>query len=188
MKISRITAYAIKIPRELAEAQGTAGSPVPVNEGALDYRFAATYQTLYSSKIETALVKIETDAGITGWGEAQSPLAPEVVCTIVRTLLAPLLVGESPMAHERLWSRLYASMRVRGHTGSFMLDAIAGIDAALWDIRGKALKVRVCDLLGGPFREELPAYISGLSGADNEERIGQAKRYQERGFSAFKLF
>jgi len=69
-----------------------------------------------------------------------------------------------------------------------MLDAIAGIDAALWDIRGKALKVRVCDLLGGPFCEELPAYISGLSGADDETRISQAERYQARGFSAFKLF
>ena len=69
-----------------------------------------------------------------------------------------------------------------------MLDAIAGIDAALWDIRGKALKVRVCDLLGGPFREDLPAYISGLSGADNEERIDQAAGYQAHGFSAFKLF
>ena len=78
MKISRVTAYAIKIPRELAEAHGTAGSPARLSEGASDYRFAATYQTLYSSKIETALVKIETDAGITGWGEAQSPLAPEV--------------------------------------------------------------------------------------------------------------
>jgi D-galactarolactone cycloisomerase len=92
------------------------------------------------------------------------------------------------MAHERLWSRLYAGMRMRGHTGSFMLDAIAGIDTALWDIRGKALKVRVCDLLGGPFRDELPAYISGLSGAGNEERIGQAADYQARGFNAFKLF
>ena len=159
-----------------------------MTEGASDYRFAATYQTLYSSKIETVLVKIETDAGITGWGEAQSPLAPEVVCTIIRTLVAPLLVGESPMAHERLWSRLYAGMRVRGHTGSFMLDAIAGIDTALWDIRGKALGVRVCDLLGGPFSSELPAYISGLSGADNKARIAQATDYKARGFRAFKLF
>ena len=188
MKISRIISYAIKIPRKLAEVRGTAGSPAPLSDGSSDYRFAATYQTLYSSKIETVLVRIETDAGITGWGEAQSPLAPEVVCTIVRTLLAPLLVGENPMAHERLWSRLYAGMRVRGHTGSFLLDAIAGIDAALWDIRGKTLKVRVCDLLGGPFREGLPAYISGLSGADDEARIGQAADYQSRGFSAFKLF
>jgi D-galactarolactone cycloisomerase len=188
MKITRITAYAIKIPRDLAEVHGTAGSPALLSEGASDYRFAATYQTLYSTKIETALVKIETDAGITGWGEAQAPLAPEVACTIIRTLLAPLLVAENPMAHERLWSRMYAGMRVRGHTGSFMLDAIAGIDAALWDIRGKALKARVCDLLGGPFVGELPAYISGLSGADDEARIAQAARHQQCGFSALKLF
>lgn len=188
MKITNVTAYAIKIPRELNEARGTAGSPAPLQSGVSAYRFAATYQTLYSTKIETALIKIETDAGITGWGEAQSPVAPEVVCTIIKTILTPILVGENPLAHERLWSRMYNAMRVRGHTGSFLLDAIAGIDTALWDIKGKALKARVCDLLGGPFVNELPAYVSGLSGADDAARIEQAAEYQQRGFNAFKLF
>jgi galactonate dehydratase len=188
MKITRVTAYAIKIPRDLATAHGTAGSPAPLIEGASDYRFAATYQTLYSTKIETALVKIETDAGLIGWGEAQAPLAPEVVCTIIETLLTPQLIGQDPMAHERLWTRMYAGMRARGHTGSFMLDAIAGVDTALWDLRGKALKVRVCDLLGGPFANELPAYISGLAGAHDEARLAQAAEYSERGFNAFKIF
>jgi D-galactarolactone cycloisomerase len=192
MKITRVTAYAVKIPRDLTEARGTAGSPAPLArtkaEGASDYRFAATYQTLYSTKIETALVKVETDAGIVGWGEAQSPLAPEVVCTIVRTLLAPPLIGEDPTAHEKLWSRMYNAMRVRGHVGSFLLDAVAGIDTALWDIKGKALGARVCDLLGGPFADELPAYISGLSGSDDAARVAQAAEYQRRGFDSFKLF
>ncbi|MGH9846581.1 MAG: mandelate racemase/muconate lactonizing enzyme family protein, partial [Blastocatellia bacterium] len=171
-----------------AEARGTAGSPAPLSSGASEYRFAATYQTLYSAKIETALIKIETDAGIMGWGEAQSPVAPEVVCTIVRAILDPILAGEDPLAHERLWSRMYNAMRVRGHTGSFLLDAIAGVDTALWDIKGKALGARVCDLLGGPFATELPAYISGLSGGDDGTRIAQAAAYQQRGFNAFKLF
>jgi galactonate dehydratase len=188
MKITKVSAFAIKIPRDLTEARGTAGSPAPLTAGANDYRFAATYQTLYSTKIETALIKIETDAGLTGWGEAQSPVAPEVVGTIVRTILDPILIGEDPLAHERLWSRMYNAMRARGHTGSFLLDAIAGNDTALWDIRGKAMKARVCDLLGGPFVEELPAYISGLSGGDDEARIAQAAEYQQRGFNAFKLF
>jgi D-galactarolactone cycloisomerase len=188
MKITNVTAFAIKIPRDLTEARGTAGSPVPLQAGASDYRFATTYQTLYSTKIETALIKIETDAGIIGWGEAQSPVAPEIVCTIVQTILAPILLGENAMAHERLWSRLYNAMRVRGHVGSFLLDAIAGIDTALWDIKGKALNARVCDLLGGTFRDELPAYVSGLSGANVEARIAQAAEYQQRGFQAFKLF
>ena len=79
-------------------------------------------------------------------------------------------------------------MRVRGHVGSFLLDAIAGIDTALWDIKGKALNARVCDLLGGAFVNELPAYVSGLSGADDEARIEQAAEYQQRGFNAFKIF
>lgn len=188
MKITNISAYAIKIPRDLTEARGTAGSPAPLQAGASDYRFAATYQTLYSTKIETALIKIETDSGIIGWGEAQSPVAPEVVCTIVKTILAPILLGENAMAHECLWSRMYNAMRVRGHVGSFLLDAMAGIDTALWDIKGKMLQMRVCDLLGGPFVNELPAYVSGLSGATAEARIDQAAEYQQRGFNSFKLF
>lgn len=188
MKITNVTAFAIKIPRDLTDARGTAGSPAPLETGASDYRFAATYQTLYSSKIETVLIKIETDAGIIGWGEAQSPVAPEVVGTIVKTILAPILLDENALAHERLWSRMYNAMRVRGHVGSFLLDAIAGIDTALWDIKGKALNARVCDLLGGPFVNELPAYVSGLSGVDDEARMAQAVEYQQRGFNAFKLF
>jgi D-galactarolactone cycloisomerase len=188
MKITKVTPYAIKIPRDLSASLGTAGSPARLQQSAGDYRFAASYQTIYSSKIETALIKIETDAGITGWGEAQSPVAPEVVCTIIKLILAPLLLDEDPMAHEKLWSLMYAAMRARGHTTSFMLDAIAGIDIALWDIRGKALSSRVCDLLGGPFTNHLPAYISGLAGANREARIAQASRYQQQGFNAFKLF
>ena len=192
MKITRVSAFAIKIPRDFTAARGTAGSPAPLVESSNDYRWATNYQTLYSTKIETALIKIETDAGFIGWGEAQSPVAPEVVCTIINTILAPILIGENVMAHERLWSRMYNAMRVRGHVGSFLLDAMAGIDTALWDIKGKALNARVCDLLGGPFTEALPAYVSGLSGApngnDDAARIAQAAEYQQRGFNAFKLF
>ena len=136
MKIRSVTAFAIRIPRNMSEARGTAGSPAQLVAGTSAYRSAVSYQTLYSSMIETALIRIETDDGLIGWGEAQSPVAPEVVVSIVGTILGPLLLGEDPMAHERLWSRMYNAMRVRGHTGSFLLDAIAGIDTALWDIRG----------------------------------------------------
>ena len=188
MKITRVEALAVKLPRDLAAARGTAGSPAALAEAPGDYRWATNYQTLYSTKIETALIRVETDGGLVGWGEAQAPLAPEVVRAIVETLLAPLLVGADPMAHEKLWSQMYAAMRARGHTTSFMLDAIAGVDTALWDVRGKALGVRVCDLLGGPFREQLPAYISGLAGADDAARVAQAAEYRGQGFEAFKLF
>jgi galactonate dehydratase len=198
VKITKVSAFAIKIPRDLTAARGTAGSPAPLQQSSEqqdgdqraggDYRWAATYETLYSTKIETALIKVETDSGVIGWGEAQAPLAPEVVCAIVKTLLAPTLIGEDPMAHERLWHRMYSTMRVRGHTGSFLLDAIAGVDTALWDIKGKALDARLCDLLGGPFADKLPTYISGLAGKDVRERVANATKYREQGFDAFKLF
>lgn len=193
MKITSVQAFAVKIPRDFATARGTAGSPAALQQDVVwqnvsDYRWAEHYATLYSTKIEATLVKIETDSGLVGWGEAQAPLAPEVVCTIIKTLLAPILIGEDPLAHERLWHRMYSAMRVRGHTGSFLLDAMAGIDIALWDIRGKALKVRCCDLLGGPFTEKLPTYISGLAGKDIPERVASAAKYDEQGFDAFKLF
>jgi len=188
MRISRVDAFAIKIQRDVEAARGTAGSPAPLLEAATEYRFAESYQTLYSSRIETTRPRCETKAGFVGWGEAQSPRAPEVVCTIIKTLLAPQLIGEDPMAHERLWSRMYAGMRVRGHTGSFMLDAIARIDIALWDLRGKALARNLSELLGGPFTTRLPAYISGLSGKDQEEKIFEATSYQAQGFDAFKIF
>lgn len=188
MKIARITAYAIRIPRDITAARGTAGSPARLVPGQSNYRFAENYQTIYSSMIETALIRIETDTGLVGWGEAQSPVAPEVVVTIVETILAPLLIGEDPLAHERLWARMYSAMRVRGHTGSFLLDAVAGLDTALWDIKGKHYGVPVCELLGGPFTTALPAYISGLSGATIDARVAAAVEYQRQGFEAFKIF
>lgn len=188
MKITGITAYAIRIPRDITAAHGTAGSPSRLIPGKSTYRFAENYQTIYSTMIETALVRVETDTGLTGWGEAQSPVAPEVVVTIVETILGPLLLGEDPLAHERLWARMYSAMRVRGHTGSFLLDAIAGIDTALWDIKGKHLGVPVCELLGGPFGIALPAYISGLAGSTVSARVASAVDYQQRGFNAFKIF
>lgn len=188
MKITRITAFAIRIPRDTVAARGTAGSPAQLLAGESRYRFAENYQTIYSTMIETALIRIETDTGLVGWGEAQAPVAPEVVVSIVETILAPLLIGEDPRAHERLWSRMYSAMRVRGHTGSFLLDAIAGIDIALWDIRGKQLGVSVGELLGGPFTTALPAYISGLAGTTSRERVAAAIGYQQRGFNDFKIF
>jgi len=188
MKITSVQAFPIKIPRDLNDARGTAGSPAALAESQNEYRWATNYRTLYSTKIETALIKVTTDSSLTGWGEAQSPVAPEIVCAIIKTILAPMLIGEDPLSHERLWARMYSTMRARGHTGSFMLDAIGGIDTALWDIKGKALGARVCDMLGGPFLNDLPAYISGLSGDDRAARVAQAAEYQQRGFSAFKLF
>ena len=139
MRIRSIQAVPVRLPRDIARARGTAGSPTSlVGDGA--YRWSTAYPVLYSENFETALVRVELANGLVGWGEAQAPLAPEVACTIVNLLLRPALEGEefdgTPERIAALWERMYATMRVRGQNGGFMLDAISGVDLALWDLAG----------------------------------------------------
>ena len=116
MKITNVTAFAIKIPRDLAEARGTAGSPVPLQAGASDYRFATTYQTLYSTKIETVLIKIETDAGLIGWGEAEEGNVNRTAIHIANRQRHPAQVRQAlhpdiKVALDAPWHRHYVVQR-----------------------------------------------------------------------------
>ena len=190
MRITTVTPLAVRIPRDLIKAIGTAGSPAAFGNvgGSSRYRWAETYRTVYATAIETTVVRVDTDAGLIGWGEAQSPVAPEVTCAIIESLLGPLVTGDDPLAPEPLWDRLYGAMRVRGQTGGFFLDAIAAIDTAVWDICGKALGQPVSRLLGGPETADLPCYISGLAGTTLDEQVEDAGAHIQRGARAFKVF
>lgn len=187
--IGTVAAWAVRVPRVGTSTLGTAGSPArPGAAAGAHHQWASTYRTVYSDHLETTLVRIETSGGLVGWGEAQAPVAPEVARTIVETLLGPLVTGEDALAPEALWDRMYAAMRVRGHTGGFLLDAMAGIDLAVWDVCGKAYGQPVYRLLGGPCHDPVPVYVSGLAGASREERVRQARDAVERGARALKLF
>ena len=126
-----------------------------------------------------------------GWGEAQAPLAPEVSATIVNLLLRAAIEGEpfdgSRGRIEELWERMYCTMRVRGQTGGFMLDAIAGVDLALWDLGGKIAGVPVAAMLGSA-RTTVPAYLSGVAGATLGDKMEYARRYRDQGFSKCKIY
>jgi galactonate dehydratase len=189
MKIARVEAFPIRLPRELDASTGTAGSPTPLAGEAGDYRWSEIFPCLYSMKFETALVRVTTTCGVTAWGEAQAPLAPEVACEIVRLLLAPVLEGtefEGTVEEiETLWQRMYQTMRVRGHSGGFMLDAISGVDIALWDLAGKIQNKPVARMLRESPKSAIPAYVSGLPAAN---RAGRARELLGQGFRKFKLF
>jgi len=190
MKIESVEAFAVRVPRDIGAATGLAGSPTVLEEGKGDYRWSQAYPALYSTNFETALVKVTMASGMVGWGEAQAPLAPEVACTIVRLLLRPVLVGQeidgSIAGIEHLWMKMYSTMRVRGQTGGFMLDAISGVDIALWDIAGKMAGLPVNALIaGGEARLHVTAYISGLTG---ENKLEASRPYSDQGFTLFKLF
>jgi galactonate dehydratase len=79
-------------------------------------------------------------------------------------------------------------MRVRGHSGGFYIDALSAVDCALWDIAGKLCGQPVCRLLGGPIRQALPTYISGLKGRTSEEQLDSFERHLADGATAVKIF
>ena len=102
-------------------------------------------------------VKLETNQGITGWGEINNMVTP-VACALAESM-AEMLVGQNPTRVEHLWQRLFRSHRnIRG--GGLMVHTIAAIDMALWDICGKLHGVPVYRLLGGPCRDKVWIYPS----------------------------
>jgi L-alanine-DL-glutamate epimerase-like enolase superfamily enzyme len=142
---------------------------------------------VYPPQAQTCLVKLTADDGTVGWGEAHAPLGPRATKAVVEDVLGPILLGADPLAIDLLWERMYGSMRLRGHSTGYQLEAISGVDIALWDLAGKLLGVPVYRLLGGPYRTDLPAYASGVSGATIAERVAAARGFIEAGYTAMKL-
>lgn len=191
MRIKSIQAIPVRLPRDIASSRGTAGSPTSLRgDGA--YRWSTAYPVLYSEHFETALVRVELEDGLVGWGEAQAPLAPEVACGIVTHLLRPALEREefdgTPDRISALWDRMYSTMRVRGQGGGFMLDAMSGVDLALWDLAGKLAGKPVCALLAAAPKPRIPVYLSGTCGQGPAERAAFAARYADEGIPLVKLY
>lgn len=179
----------LRIPRDEGLYSGGAGVQGRLRPAELGhYQIIEPYPTAYSKHIEALIVEVETDAGIVGIGEGQFAVAPEAGAVLVENLMGPLLVGRDPRAVEPLYRLLYNSGVCRGNTTGMMLDAVAAIETALWDILGKYLGQPVWHLLGGRTRDRVPVYLSGVIGATPEDRVRSAVGYRDRGFRAFKLF
>ncbi|MBI5800244.1 MAG: mandelate racemase/muconate lactonizing enzyme family protein [Verrucomicrobia bacterium] len=141
---------------------------------------------------DALIVKVSTDAGITGIGEVDSaPLAAKAVIEgpfshTISTGLKHLLIGQDPFETERLWHQMYHRTIYSGRRG-IGLHAMSGIDLALWDIKGKALGLPVWKLLGGGFQKQIRCYASSLFGATPKATGELAKRIRAKGFSAVKF-
>ncbi len=142
------------------------------------------------------LVKVSTDAGITGWSdmETSAPVAkaaveaprwsePGMECF---DGLASLLDGENPLEVERLWYKMYRGSIYYGRRG-VAIQAISAIDIALWDICGKFYGQPVCTLMGARWRESVRAYASTLFRPTPEGMRLAAARYLDAGFTAVKF-
>ncbi|MFD7416080.1 mandelate racemase/muconate lactonizing enzyme family protein [Kitasatospora purpeofusca] len=134
------------------------------------------------------LVKIHTEDGSVGIGEAYGLPSPQVTATVVATVLAPLLIGQDALATGAIWERLFKGQAAGGHNRGFYLEAMAGVDLALWDLRGKLAGVPVHRLLGGPIRETVDCYASPVAlHADPEDSARQALGFVDDGFKALKV-
>jgi galactonate dehydratase len=111
------------------------------------------------------IVEVLTDEGITGIGEATAPGMERATEMAVHDL-GRLAIGEDPRQIEGLWERMYNGYA--WNWGAVSMTALSGIEMALWDIVGKYHDVRVCDLLGGPMREEIPVYANGFYDIEND--------------------
>jgi L-rhamnonate dehydratase len=162
MKISRITATPLNVPIKIAVL-------------GLDK----------AASLSCCLVEVETDDGLTGHGFT-AITEEEVIARIVDAVAAPAILGEDPLAHERIFDKLYWTLMPRGQTG-YAAHALAAIDVALWDLKGKALGQPVWRLLGGA-RPRVPLYATfGFGFFSREELAAAAKLWVSQGFRRLKM-
>lgn len=163
-------------------------------ELSTEYPVPLRRRFIYSRTIDTVVVRIETDSGYVGWGEAKAPVAPQATARIIELLLTDILIGADPREVMVLWERMYAGMRVRGHRAGFYVEAIAGVDIALWDLAAQAAGAPISTLLGGRMRESVRVYASGIPSlpldAPEEaiaELVAEARALRDAGYTGVKM-
>lgn len=145
-----------------------------------------------ASSQDAVLVRVRTDSGLEGVGEADA--SPEVVKAIIDAPfshniacgLRQILIGENPLETERLWQEMYRRTMYFGRT-SVGIAAMAAVDMALWDLKGKHFDQPIHRLLGGSRHDRIPAYASILFGRDGKETADIARRWIESGYRAIKF-
>jgi galactonate dehydratase len=181
--IRSVESFIISIPRDTPYL-GPLGPGESINPRG--YLIRQGNRAIYPSTDMSVLIKITADDGTVGWGETYGIVAPDAVTSIIDDVLGPVMVGRDPRDAVVIQEDLYDLMRVRGFFGGYYVDAIAGVDIAVWDLFGKLVGQPVVKLLGGQRMAQIPAYVSGLPRATLDQRLELAREFRARGFDAFK--
>ena len=177
MKITAVETYPLRIPRP------EAGNKVPDT-------FLPYWPHITKAGIRdyvTCFVKVSTDEGLEGVGECTVRAAPEAHAEIIRKIFRPIVIGNDAIDRQVLWDRMFASLRTRGHREGFFVEAMSGIDLALWDLIGKKLGLPVHKLLGGEHENKIKAYASSIFFGKPEDVATEAQRLVEQGHDQMKL-
>lgn len=167
MKITNVRSWIVKIPWDHNPGAGVVRDP-----GSRAFIF----------------VQVDTDAGVTGWGEVTTypgPVANRAVAAYINEI-GEWLRGEDPSQIEAIWQRTFRAMTYVGTRGA-TTAAISAVDIALWDIRGKVLGQPIYNLLGGPVRDRIALYCHPYGNQSPETIVPAAKEIQAAGFKAFKM-
>ncbi|MEO9684394.1 MAG: mandelate racemase/muconate lactonizing enzyme family protein [Tateyamaria sp.] len=151
------------------------------------------YSQQYYSKRSAHIVEVQTDEGVTGWGECFGPgnvaLANKA---IVERVIQPMILGDDPIDRDVIWHKVYNLLRDHGQKG-MPLQALSGVDIALWDIAGKVAGLPIHKLIGGAHRTQVKAYGYGMmlkrqSVDDHIARFkDEAAAIRDMGFVATKM-
>ncbi len=171
MKITRITSHVL-------------GYDLPESLG---------YSQQYYNKRTSHIVEVETDEGITGWGECFG--AGNIALAnkgIVEKVIQPMVLGMQALDRDVIWHKVYNLMRDHGQKG-MPLQALSGVDIALWDIAGKAAGLPIYKMIGGAHREKIEVYGYGMMlRPENVDSLvsrfmDEATKIKEKGFKAVKM-
>ncbi len=138
-------------------------------------------------RTHSVFVQVFTDEGITGIGEC-SPMNPEVIAHFVDTALKPIIINDDPLETDKLWNKMTFGTYKLGVQG-VQPEAIAGVDIALWDIKGKATGLPIHTLLGGCYRDKALMYASIGGGGimSVSDMVRRVESFLEQGFKAIKI-
>ena len=138
------------------------------------------------SAFDMLLIRVETDGGITGWGEAFSYNCRRAVQAAVEDMIAPIVVGRDATDISRLMHELQQTLHLFGRYG-ITIFALSGLDIALWDIAAKTARLPLCRLFGGAVRGEIPGYASLFKYNDPERVAERTKAAIAEGYAYVKL-
>ncbi len=139
-------------------------------------------------KRDAVIVRVDTDEGLRGWGEAHAGRAPTAIAELINTTLATLVTGLDALDAQAVWQRVYRMQLASHGCGAAAVIGLSGIDMALWDIHGKAVGKPLYALLGGE-RRASEAYAGGITlGFSPPSAVAdEAQGYVGAGFRALKL-
>ncbi len=185
MKIQSVEVFVFKYDHHY---QVGGHSDTPNRIQGTDYYLEPQWRHVYSRLTESCIVKIISDSGLVGWGEGQAPVVPEVPAVLIEKLFGPAILGMDPTDPGAVYDKLYHLNFVRGHTASYTIDAMAAIDIALWDIKGKAAGMPIGEFFKRNRIQRLPLYVSGLRRKTEDERLELAKEVLKQGYHGIKVF